>query len=35
MMPWSEALVLVVIVELRLVLTLVELWLDDRSADRG
>jgi hypothetical protein len=35
MMPWSEAVVLVVIVELRLVLTLIELWLDDRSADRG
>ena len=35
MISWSEALVLVVIVELRLVLTLVELWLDDRSANRG
>ena len=35
MMSWSEALVLVVIVELRLVLTLIELWLDDRLASRG
>ena len=35
MMPWSEALALVVIVELRLVLTLIELWLDDRSAKKG
>ena len=35
MMPWSEALVLVVIVELRLVLTLVELWLDRRVGKRG
>ena len=35
MMPWSEALVLVVIVELRLVLTLVELWLDRRLEKRG
>jgi len=35
MMPWSETVVLVVIVELRLVLTLVELWLDSRSAKRG
>jgi hypothetical protein len=35
MMPWSEALALVVIVELRLVLTLIEFWLDDRSVERG
>lgn len=35
MMPWSEALVLVVIVELRLVLTLVELWLDSRWGKKG
>ena len=35
MMPWSEAVVLVVIVELRLVLTLVELWLDRRLEKRG
>jgi len=34
-MSFSEGQVLAVIVVLRLVLTLVELWLDDRSAKRG
>jgi hypothetical protein len=35
MMSFSEGQVLAVIVVLRLVLTLLELWLDRRSAKRG